>query len=449
MPYITIPQSPSFKQLSFEDILFGNVDVDNLFIASNKTNTRTRFVKWVPEKIMNQVNFTQWVHLIKKWIDKYEHLYDPKAEYDKVMHEYRAAFAERKEYFATHPRVEVDPIRDQLNSNVSNAQKALNTKDIYSVFFIPKHSGGLREIDAPCDELMKALRELKELLAFESHPELLGFKDAKLPMHHTTAFAYVNGRCALDAVKRHQANKSNWFLKTDFSNFFGNTTPQFLHHMCELVFPFSVLMGNYEWKQVLTKALDLCFLDGGLPQGTPISPFLTNLMMIPFDHVVSNNLHQFTNGHSYVYTRYADDVLISGRDNFGVNIMVDFMTDVLKRFDAPFELKPSKTRYGSRAGRNWNLGVMLNKDNKITIGYRKKQSFRAMIDSYLKDREHGVRWELHDLQVLDGLRNYYKSVEPDFIKERIQNGYGEKFGVDIEKAIHADIRNAGGAVTLC
>lgn len=446
MPYITIPQSPAFKQLSFEDILFGNADVDNLFLTSNKANTRTRFVERVPQKILSKVNINMWVAYIVQWIKKYEHLYEPKAAYDKALHEYRAAFAERKEYFATHQKKEIDPERDALNQKVSQAQERLKDHDVYSLFFIPKHSGGLREIDAPCDELLKALRELEGILSFEAHPELLGLKDAKLPMYHTTAFAYVKKRSALDAVKRHQSNKSNWFLKTDFSNFFGNTTPEFLYHMCELVFPFSELMKDVDLRRVLTKALDLCFLDGGLPQGTPISPFLTNLMMIPFDHVVSNNLHKFSNGHSYVYTRYADDVLISGRDNFGAKVMIDFMTEVLHKFGAPYELKPSKTRYGSRAGRNWNLGVMLNKDNKITIGHRKKQRFRAMIDSYLKDRANGVGWGLHDLQVLDGLRNYYKSVEPEFIEERIQNGYGKKFGVNIEDAIHTDIRNAGGAL---
>ena len=38
-------------------------------------------------------------------------------------------------------------------------------------------------------------------------------------LHHTSAFAYVKGRCTLDAARKHQQNESRWFLHTDFSNF--------------------------------------------------------------------------------------------------------------------------------------------------------------------------------------------------------------------------------------
>ena len=88
---------------------------------------------------------------------------------------------------------------------------------MYDTFYIPKSSGGLRRIDAPNDELMRTLKDLKRL-----------FEDKLLAIHHTCAYAYIPGRCPLDAIKRHQSNESKWFGKFDFNNFFGSTTQEFL-----------------------------------------------------------------------------------------------------------------------------------------------------------------------------------------------------------------------------
>ncbi|MEG1418893.1 MAG: hypothetical protein RSC55_09825, partial [Oscillospiraceae bacterium] len=96
-------------------------------------------------------------------------------------------------------------------------------------------------------------------------------------------------------------------------------------------------------------------------------------------------------------------------------------------------------RYGSSAGRNWNLGVMLNKDNNITIGYQKKKQFKAMCCNYINDRKNNVMWDKHDVQVFAGLIAYYKMVERDGIA-RIIAQYNEKFSVNLMALIHEDLR---------
>ena len=58
------------------------------------------------------------------------------------------------------------------------------------------------------------------------------------------------------------------------------------------------------------------------------------------------------------------------------------IVDTLARFHAPFELNTSKTRYGSAAGANWNFGIMLNKDNQMTIGRKKKKQLESMLTAY-------------------------------------------------------------------
>ena len=377
MPYITIKQPPVYYQISFEDMIAGIQDLSK-YVMPNVTNTRTYWVDHPNPKLLENTDIGSMIGLLN-------------------------AFNQSKEALFQTDRA-----------------------SLYHTFYIPKNSGGLRRIDAPLPELMNALRELETL--FETH---------MFALYHTTAFAYVRGRSTVDAIKRHQRNESKWFLKLDFTNFFGSTTPKFVLDMMSRIFPFSEIVKYLAGREALEKALSLCFLNDGLPQGTPISPFITNVMMIGIDHKLSNSLRNFNN-RRFVYTRYADDLLISCKIDFDKDSVQRFVMNTLADFQAPFSIKPEKTRYGSAAGRNWNLGLMLNKENQITIGHKRKKEFKAMIENYMRDRKTNKGWDRHDIQVLSGLISYYRMVEKDYI-DYLLNQYGEKHGANIEQCIKADL----------
>lgn len=380
MYYITVKQSPLHHQMTLEEFLFGTASAQD-FCTPNETNTRTYAKEEISNVFLNRISVDR---LIRK------------------LAEYNAMFA---------------PLMEQ------------ERHELYRTFFIPKKSGGLRRIDAPNADLMNALRMLKAI-----------FEEEFGALYHTSAFAYVKKRSTIDAIKRHQANESRWFGKFDLHNFFGSTTPEFVMHMFSMIFPFSEVIKREDGKAELQKALSLCFLDGVLPQGTPISPLITNIMMIPVDYVLANTLHDFNN-QRYIYTRYADDFLVSSRYSFRFKSVEELIVNVLNSFNAPFSLNKEKTRYGSSAGSNWNLGIMLNKDNQITIGYKKKKIFHAMISNYVNDKMHGVDWDKSDVMTLEGYRNYYRMVEGEAIDLLVKH-IGEKYGVDVVKMIKDDLRNA-------
>lgn len=381
MPYITVRQTPRCHQVTLDEILSGEVDLLRFALPSAASISATRTV------------FAPHISLTLR-----------QRAYPARMAAWLTNFAARHAQLYTQPR-----------------------QSLYHRFYIPKRSGGLREINAPLPPLMGALRELKE------------FIETELPTpYHTAAFAYVRGRNTVEAVRRHQQNKSRWFLKLDFSDFFGSTTKTFVMEMMSKIYPFCCLFDREEWKCALDKALDLCFLRGGLPQGTPISPTLTNLMMIPIDQKLNSILRD---GH-FIYTRYADDLLVSHRYKFDPERVQRDISAVLTSFNAPFRIKPEKTRYGSSSGSNWNLGVMLNKDNEITIGHKKKRNFKAMLDSYIRSKKGlSDAWELGDVQVLGGLISYYCMVEKGSIEAIIKH-YNERFDVDIRAMIKRDISAA-------
>lgn len=377
MIYITVKQSPMYHQMTLEDFLF-NAESTPYLVNSNTTNTRTYEVYELSNHFLSKLHLN---HLIKKLKD--------------------------------------------FNQETVNL-RATQRHDLYHTFYIPKKSGGLRKIDAPNTDLMDALKKLKTI-----------FEEDFNALYHTSAFAYVKKRSTVDAVKRHQNNESKWFGKYDLSNFFGSTTPDFVEKMFSMIFPFSEIMKHPEGKEQLTTALSLAFLDGGLPQGTPISPIITNIMMIPIDFTLTKKLRQFEK-QKFIYTRYADDFLVSSRYDFDYKKIENLIVDTLKFFDAPFSIKASKTRYGSSAGSNWNLGIMLNKDNFMTIGHKKKKQFEAMLFSYVMDKQNGINWDLNDVQVLEGYRNYYRMIEGETI-DRIVEHIGKKLNTNIVQMIKADL----------
>ena len=380
MIYITVRQPPMYHQMTLEEFLFGP-DTRAFLINENTTNTRTFEVEEISDRFIRRFGFN-----IEYLIHKLE--------------EFNARTAEMRN-------------KDR--------------HELYKEFYIPKKSGGLRKIDAPNYELMDALRDLKRI-----------FEDDFRVLYHTTAFAYIRRRCTLDAVKRHQSNESKWFGKYDLSNFFGSTTLDYIMKMFSMIFPFSEVVKTERGFNALKTALSLAILDGGLPQGTPISPLITNVIMIPVDYKLANTLRNY-NKQRFVYTRYADDFLISSRYDFNFREIEELIVRTLASFEAPFTIKSAKTRYGSSAGSNWNLGVMLNKDNEITIGHKKKRQFQAMLCSFTLDSLNNKPWPLEDVQRLEGLRNYYHMVEGEAI-DAIVKHIGDKYNTNIPQMIKEQLR---------
>lgn len=380
MVYIVVKQSPMYKQMNIEDLLFGSV-CDNLLISKNIGNTKTYCLEELPEKLHRAINKGALINKLKEFNQSVDHL------------------------------------------------RIVDRAKLYYSFLIPKKTGGTRRIDAPNPELMDALRSLKTLFETSFGAKVL---------YHTSAFAYIEGRSTIDAVKRHQANESRWYAKFDLSNFFGNTTMEFTMQQLSMIFPFSEIIKIPEGRAELERALDLAFLNGGLPQGTPISPLITNIIMIPIDFKLKKALRDF-DGKYHVYTRYADDFIISSRYDFNFRNVEKLIADTIVDSGAKFRLKPEKTRYGSTAGRNFNLGLMVTSENCITIGNTKKRQIEMLMRNYAIDVKNGNRWDLSDVQVFAGQLSYLRMVEPD-VFERIVQHINGKFSIDIMSEIKADLK---------
>lgn len=385
MPYyLTLKRKPQHKQLTFDEICFGDVDLRELYKPNNDNNTITYKLDYIPQHYIEAADIPELIHKLKVF------------------------------------------------NNVTEECRKVPRKELYHHFRIPKNTkdkyGHIkwRDIDAPLEPLMSHLRMLNTMLQNEFYC-----------LHHTAAFGYVKDRSIYKALKRHQKNESNWFAKFDLKNFFGSTTLDFTMHSLSMVFPFCEIVKSSEGKNELRKALELGFLDGKLPQGSASSPYLTNLIMVPFDFEFSKRLREMDQ--RYVYTRYADDLQISSRYEFDEKKITKEIDAVLYKLDAPFRINAEKTRYGSKAGRNWNLGLMLNAQNEITVGHKKKRWLKVQLFNYAMDKTNGIKWDYSELSTLNGHLNYCLSIEKRTITALVKS-VSEKCGLDIAQSIKDDLR---------
>ena len=309
-----------------------------------------------------------------------------------------------------------------LQNLLDNTPVTLNNIDLYyHSFKIPKRTGGLRTINAPKDDLQHVLKESYNI-----------FKNVLHALPHNAAYAYTTGRDTLEAVNQHKA--SNWFLKLDVKDFFPSCNKSLLIKQLTQVYPFSIMLQ--EKPELMSKLLDLCLLNNQLPQGTNMSPMLTNAIMVPFDYALT----KYCEKHGFIYTRYADDLLISHKEPFSYKSIQSIITKLFKTLDYPFQIKKEKTRYGSIKGSNWNLGLMLNKDHNITIGHKNKKIFKAMLNNFLTDLTKNIFWDKIDLHELLGLYSYYHRIEPDYI-DYIINQFSQKHNIDVIETIKDQIKN--------
>lgn len=153
----------------------------------------------------------------------------------------------------------------------------------YHEFFIPKRSGGRRRILAPAPALKSLQRRI--------HRRLL----ARLPVH-PAAVGFRRGESIVTHARRHQGQAA--VIRLDLRDFFPSTSAKRVERY------FRAIGWNREAAALLVK---LCTAEGGLPQGAPTSPVLSNLVNYRFDARVAADAGRM----NLAYSRYADDITFS------------------------------------------------------------------------------------------------------------------------------------------
>ncbi len=158
----------------------------------------------------------------------------------------------------------------------------------YNLVSIPKPSGGVRMLAIPDEFTMKVQTGYLEIM-----------KRFKIPIWYC-ATAYKKGSSILQNAKAHMGNK--YVIQYDLRDFFETITTEKLK---------AALKRRKIKPRRIKEMLKWCTYHGTLPQGAPTSPLLSNLACTNMDR----RFFKLTKELGATYTRYADDITISGDKN--------------------------------------------------------------------------------------------------------------------------------------
>ncbi len=200
----------------------------------------------------------------------------------------------------------LDVSPEELNSASENPRLC------YRPYTVRKRHGGLRQIAAPSSPLKRLQRRLLHRYLAQLHV-------------HDAAITFRPGASIATHARRHMGQAL--ILTVDLADFFPSTTVRRIRRWYR----------NLGWDgRALDVLMRLSVYRGGLPQGAPTSPALSNLVNQPLDE----RLTELASLHGARYSRYCDDLAFSfaaDHEPAAFRIQVE---QAVNRFD--YSIQPQK-----------------------------------------------------------------------------------------------------------
>jgi hypothetical protein len=255
----------------------------------------------------------------------------------------------------------------------------------YRSFQIPKRSGGSRTIKAPLDSLRLLQRRLSDLLQ-----DCMDEINAARQLQDRTAHGFKRKRSIISNARQHRHRR--WVLNIDLEEYFPSIN-------FGRVRGFFLKNRDFELNQdVATVLAQIACHDNSLPQGSPCSPVISNLVA----HILDMRLVKLASEAGCTYSRYADDLTFStNKRGFPAEIALPSATDgvgshlwlpgePLKALieGTGFRINAQKTHLMYRTSRQNVTGLVVNQ--KINVRREYRHNVRAMVDRLVKTGQFEV-----------------------------------------------------------
>lgn len=291
----------------------------------------------------------------------------------------------------------------------------------YRTFTIPKKSGGRRTISAPNPRLKQLLKAISIILESLYEPS-------------ACVMGFTQGRSVVDNANAHLGQ--NYILNLDLKDFFPSISEYRVRHKLQQPpFNFSKEIAGIIASSCSVKWELPDIKKHVIPQGSPASPVLTNIICTSLDRKLTGLAARF----HLKYTRYADDMTFSsmhtsmnGENIYSPNSV--FFTELRSIIEKEgFTINESKTRLQKKGSRQEVTGLTVGQKANVSKKYIKEldillyvwnkhgynAAFARMAQGYYltgKKRTSIPRLE----QVVQGKLNYLRMVkgknDPVFLK---------------------------------
>lgn len=242
-----------------------------------------------------------------------------------------------------------------------------------------------------------------------------------LPVDTSVSFAYRRGAAIIQAVEPHAKSRS--FFQTDLERFFDSiTTPLIRKVLAENQTPVTDLQDHLE------HILNLLTVEGKLPIGFSTSPILSNACLLSFDQ----RLAQISETRGWIYTRYADDIMLSTDDRAKLSDADTVIEDCLSaEIGDDFRLNPAKSKLTTIGRKVKHLGLVILPSGDVAIDRDVRNRIESWIHFYLRDRakllkifeETPNQGMEEGLERLSGLVSYAHSADPAYL-EKLRSKFG-------------------------
>ena len=217
---------------------------------------------------------------------------------------------------------------------------------------------------------------------------------------------------------------NDYFIKIDVKDFFLNINHKTLAN--NLYYELNRENKNSITKKECLQLVDSCSISKkGLPLGLVTSPILSNVYMKDFDNKYYGNLKKL-NLSNLIYTRYADDIIVSFKDNEIENVdsifgeIINITTKNLKQKSLKINNKKTKFYNLSVSNHVKITGVNIIKDSEnyrhLSVGRKSKNKlFWDVLDAFENDN-------YFKRDKLKGLYSFYLSIEKEGIDKCFSDG---------------------------
>jgi retron-type reverse transcriptase len=294
----------------------------------------------------------------------------------------------------------------------------------YKKFDIPKRYGGSRTICAPIADLKHIQRQLADVL-------IDCLNELNIKHNRQASHGFITGRSILTNAHQHRGRA--YVLNLDLQDFFGSINfgrvrGFFIHDKDFALEP-----------AVATVVAQIACFENSLPQGSPASPVISNLI----GNVLDVHLIKLARRSDCVYTRYADDLTFSTNlpsfpDDLafvkdGAWSVGASLTNVIKQ--SGFAVNGAKVRMQFEDSQQTVTGLVVNRKANTAAPYR--STLRVMVRSLFRTGSF-----THDSLIKNADGNVAKKAEPG-TAEQLQGmlahiTHVDRFNADIRGAVETD-----------